>query len=311
MTKQKEGKFMMKEKSIQIQSVLYCNNKNDVLKAIDSLSRAIELNFFYNGILKEFILKYGDASPSPIFEDVEIKELNEKYKFLKIDYYFFGFNSGTSKGHNLLGKDCSYEYMMIMNPDVILTPKFFIEIMKPFIKPSNMTGMVEARQTPIEHPKEYDIHTGETDWAATACAVFPTSIFNELKGFDEVSFYMYCDDLDFSWRIRLLKYKIIYQPSAVIFHSKYLSNSGTWLPTSSEQYFSAEAALILAHKWSNPKLLKKLISIYSLSNNENLIKAVTEFKKRKENNSLVPPIDPYHTVAKFVEYNYTKHRFSL
>ena len=35
----------------------------------------------------------------------------------------FGFNSGTAKGHNLMGENCTADFMMIMNPDVILEPQ--------------------------------------------------------------------------------------------------------------------------------------------------------------------------------------------
>ena len=43
---------------------------------------------------------------------------------------------------------------------------------------------------------------------------------------------MYCDDLIFSWRIRLAGYKIIYVPSAIAYHAKKkLAVDGGWKPT--------------------------------------------------------------------------------
>ena len=82
-------------------------------------------------------------------------------------------------------------------------------------------GMVEARQTPLEHAKEYNTKTGgETEWASTACTVFKTEVYNKINGFDAETFFLYCDDLDFSWRVRLAGYKIIYMPSAIVYHAK-------------------------------------------------------------------------------------------
>ena len=75
--------------------------------------------------------------------------------------------------------------------------------------------------------------------------------------------FLYCDDLDFSWRVRLAGYKIIYMPSAIVYHAKNLSLSGTWQPTSAEIYYSAEAAMLLAYKWSNPERAEKALPAVS------------------------------------------------
>ena len=72
--------------------------------------------------------------------------------------------------------------------------------------------MTEARQTPVEHHKEYDPQTGVTSWAATALAMIPYAVFQEVGGFDEKTFFMYCDDVDFSWMVREAGYQIIYGP---------------------------------------------------------------------------------------------------
>lgn len=302
----------MNKTTIQIQSVLYNNEKSALFRAMDSLARAIEISKLNGGWIEFAELKYGDASPSRIFSEHEIGELKEKYKFVfSFEYVFFGLNSGSAKGHNMLGETCKTEYMQIMNPDVIVSPRYFLEIFKPFEKEKEAVGMVEARQTPIEHPKEYDMVTGETSWATTGCAIFPTALFRELNGFDEKSFFMYCDDLDFSWRLRQINKKIIYQPSALVFHAKRLSAQAGWLPTAAEIYYSSEAALIMAHKWSNPKLVEKLLKHYQDSSNESLNKAAKAFLKKKDEKALPEPIDPDHEVADFVGDYYTEHRFIL
>ena len=298
--------------SLQIQSVIYKNEPKELIRTMDSLAWAIQLSRKENGPVDRFILSYGDASDHPVFSDAALKQLREKYQdTMEIRYQFFGFNSGTSRGWNLLGKDCTTDYMMIMNPDIIVTPRFFLEIMAPFADKSLNVGITEARQTPIEHPKEYDMKTGETNWAAMACVVFPTSVFCKLNGFDEASFFMYCEDVDFSWRVRMEGMSIIYCPAAVIFHAKYMSNSGYKKPTATELYCSAEAALLMAHKWSNPERLKQLLQTFLISNDENLQKAAAEFQKRRQQGTLPEPLDAEHKVAEFVDGNYTKHRYVL
>jgi Predicted glycosyltransferases len=298
--------------TIQIQSVLYNNNLSDLERSIASLVRAYELYKYDHPDTIPFILKYGDASNIRIISDGDLKNLREKYKFhLTIEYEFFSCNTGTAKGHNILAKDCTSKYMMIMNPDVIVCPRFFFEILKPYNISELNAGLVEARQVPIEHPKDYNTKTGETSWATTACVVFTTEIFNWLNGFDAASFFMYCDDLDFSWRIRLLGKKIIYQPLALVFHAKRLTAKATWPPTSAEIYYSAIAAMMMARKWSNPKLMNKLVSAFSASRDETYQNAAKEFLQLTSEHKLPEPIDPEHKVATFVGDYYTKHRFVL
>jgi GT2 family glycosyltransferase len=296
--------------SLQIQSVLYNNTKTALFRSLDSLECTIKNSLLNGGEFNSITVCYGDASQTAIFSDEEMAVLTSKYKdVFSLQYTYFNCNTGTSKGHNMLGRDCETDYMMIMNPDVLLSPKFMIEIMKPFQNKQLNTGLVEARQTPVEHPKEYDVTTGETCWAATACAIFPTEIFHKLKGFDENSFFMYCDDVDFSWRIRLLGKKIIYQPLATIFHAKRLSSSGNWQPTPAEIYYSSEANLVMSYKWSNTKLLQKTIENFLSSKNEILIKAVRSFEHKRHNNLLPAPIDKNRKVATFKDGNYAIHRF--
>ena len=300
----------MSRVSIQIQSVLYRNSVRSLDKAIESIANAICIAKTKNQLELDVLVCYGDASPEPVFSEREIWERNNRWKgVLQIKYNCFGFNSGSAKGHNILAEDCHTEYMMIMNPDVIVSPRFFVEMFKPFCNQN--VGMVEARQTPVEHPKEYDINTKETDWATTACVIFPRKIFEELNGFDAESFFMYCDDLDFSWRMRLAGYKIIYQPLAPVYHAKRLSSAARWQPTEAEIYYSAEAALMMAYKFSNEKLLKKIINEYSNSGNADLVCAVESFEKKKESGQLPVQLDKEHKVAKFVGNMYTEHRFAL
>lgn len=298
--------------TLQIQTILYNNKKEDLIRSLDSLKNALEVSAFYTKEFDMVNVCYGDASPACIFSNEEIEILKLKYEnVFSFVYTYFNCNTGTARGHNLLAKKCNTDYIMVMNPDILVSPHFFIEIIKPFNNISLNTGLVEARQVPIEHPKEYDIFTGKTSWASTASVVLKTDILKQINGFDEKTFFMYCDDVDLSWRIRLLGKKVIYQPRAMVFHAKRLSSKGQWQATPAEVYYSAEAALLMAYKWSNEKLLSELISNFKASKDENLRKAVNNFEMRKEKNLLPEQLDKEHKVAQFIGGNYAKHRFLL
>lgn len=298
--------------TVQLQSVLYNNEKKSLFKALDSLENAVYTSKKNSGRLSGLVVSYGDASPNPVFSEQEIKDITDKYKpAFDFKYKYFNENTGSAKGHNILGEECTSDYMVIMNPDVVVCPRTIDIMLEPFFDERKNAGMTEARQTPIEHPKEYHVKTYETAWATTACAMFSTETFRALNGFDNETFFLYCDDLDFSWRVRLLGKKIYYCPDAVVYHAKTLSSSGKWTPTSAEVYYSAEASLLIAYKWSNNKRAERLYKAFSTSSDTNLKKAAQHFKELKESGKLPQQIDSKHKVAKFIGDYYTKHRFNL
>jgi hypothetical protein len=294
--------------------VLYGNEPERVRQSIAHLNRAADLAIAA-GVFKSVSLAYGDSSPQPCLGDKFLDAVREESPALtRIDHLFFDGNLGSAKGHNTLIVDAQiqeteWEALLIMNPDVMLAPDALIELARPLADPH--VGMVEARQLPIEHPKEYHKSTGETGWATTACALIPMDVIRELNGFDQETFFLYCDDVDFSWRARLTGHRIIYQPSAVVFHDKRLAAGGQWAPTNSEQYYSAEAALLMAYKYSRDDITQRLLKSFAASDVPHLRKAANEFERRKAAGELPEQIDPKGVVAEFVDDYYTKHRYAL
>ena len=199
---------------LQIQSVIYGNKKEALLKAISALKQTVQVYHKKVGELKVSLV-YGDASPNRIFSEEDVRRINENLNNeMEFQYRIFGFNSGTAKGHNLMGENCTADFMMIMNPDVILEPQCLTRMLMVLKDPK--VGLAEAMTDTVGTCQEYDIKTGETEVGIRRHVhVFKTKIFKEIKGFDADTFFMYCDEFGFSWRIRLAGYKIIYVPSAI------------------------------------------------------------------------------------------------
>ena len=78
-------------------------------------------------------------------------------------------------------------------------------------------ALIEAIQAPNEHPKPYDPLTLETPWISGACFAIAPQLFQETNGFDE-NIFMYCEDVDLSWRARLLGYRTKLCPTAWFYH---------------------------------------------------------------------------------------------
>ncbi|ASV97018.1 glycosyltransferase family 2 protein [Paraburkholderia aromaticivorans] len=296
--------------SLRIQSILYGNTQQHVDQSLASLGRAVELAIS-SGALSKVQMAFGDCSPDPVFTDEEIEERRKRFEAQglgDIQYEFYDKNLGSAAGHNRLLEGLNSELVLILNPDTVVAPDLFIELVKP-MRERQRVAVVEARQVPIEHPKDYSVASGETGWVTTACALVTAAVAKEVNGFDSESFFLYCDDVDFSWRIRLAGYKLVFQPSAVIFHDKRLSQEGKWIVGAAEEYFSAEAAMMLSYKYSRADLADRIERQLLDAGSESEKKAARKFQSLKESGKLPVQIDADHKVAQFIDGFYSKHRF--
>ena len=87
--------------SIQIQSVLYKNEKEALIRSLEAVENAV-VNSRTSGI-DAVSVRYGDASEQPLFSAEEIAALNERLPHVSLEYCFFGFNSGSARGTTCLG----------------------------------------------------------------------------------------------------------------------------------------------------------------------------------------------------------------
>jgi GT2 family glycosyltransferase len=295
--------------TLRVQSILYNSDPRDIEMAIASLARAADFAIA-SGRFRYVELIYGDCSNEPCLSDDLLATIQTAHpEIALIQYTHFGENLGSARGHNWLLAAAEADFVLILNPDVRMAPQTILHLAAPFAR--RTVGMTEARQLPIEHPKEYDVTSGETSWASTACAMIPRKILQALNGFDAENFFLYCDDVDFSWRVRLQGMKVIYQPLATIFHDKRLSTSGEWIASAAERYYSAEASLLLTWKWSRPDLTKRYLEHFEAGTDEYMRRAANEFRQREAAGRLPPTLDPHGSVAQFVDLNYAKHRFTL
>ena len=123
-------------------------------------------------------------------------------------------NIGFSKGHS--------DIVCFLNIDTEIFPDTFRELTKEISASDKKTAVWEFRQFPYEHPKMYDILTGETTWCSGAAFAVRRHVYAEVNGFDE-KIFMYAEDVDLSWRIRAAGYMLKYVPRVKITHHSYES----------------------------------------------------------------------------------------
>ena len=294
--------------TIRVQSIIYNLAESQIRRSLEYLDNAASQAKKF-GVLGAIEVAYGDCSPAPMFDAPRLADLSSRYRNLsEIHYAFFDSNLGSAAGHNRLAQTASTDFIMVLNPDVMVAGNVFYEMLGALELAG--VGLVEARQLPIEHHKYYDQETGETSWASTACILCPLKLFKQLHGFDADTFFLYCDDVDFSWRMRLLGYKVVHRSSAVVFHDKRIDTKGRWMASAAEHYFSAEAGLLLPYKYSRPDLTQQIIDHFRRSDDQALLRAAASFELRRKAGKLPSPLDPDHLVAQFIEGEYALSRFS-
>lgn len=157
-------------------------------------------------------------------------------------------NYGVGKGFNLAIKQLinDYDYFCLFNPDVVLSTDYIKNSYNSFIKDplvdivscnsifqhnhlidniggkiiNIFLGVFGGRFTNhkfSEIPQYYQNHPSPIFYALITGMMIKKSTFTKFGFFDE-DYFMYFEDIDFSWRIQLGGGKIIANPKAILYH---------------------------------------------------------------------------------------------
>jgi GT2 family glycosyltransferase len=155
--------------------------------------------------------------------------------------------TGFAQSHNILSKHCDGDFFIIINPDCIPQRGSIDRLIETFFESPSKIGIVEGRQWPFEHPKEYEINSRQTPWASGAFALINARQYKALGGMDE-RYFLYNEDVDLSWRMRLAGMDILYERRAVVSHF----TGGRFYRkdlVENEKYFSVRNFLLLMRKF--------------------------------------------------------------
>jgi len=169
-----------------------------------------------------------------------------------------GKNLGFGAGHNLMMReafDQGADYYVCVNPDAVLHPACVRELVRA-ADADALVGLVEALQFPDEHPKVYDPHSHATPWCSGCVLLVSRALFRTVGGFDE-SFFMYCEDVDLSWRARASGFATVVAPHALVHH--YTSDRPPGGRIASEMRRSGAH---LAAKYGHPGFLQRCVREY-------------------------------------------------
>lgn len=161
--------------------------------------------------------------------------------FPKAKVIHYNKDIGASASHNVAKQviDVRSKYLAFLDNDAYVTKNWLTELLKVMEK-NEKIGMAQAKLVLLKDPRLLD-HSGmaidvlgawyttrdlktnefkevfEIFAASSAACIVRRDVFDEAGGFDP-DYFIYDDDTDFSFRVRLLGYKIVYVPSAIVFH---------------------------------------------------------------------------------------------
>ena len=138
---------------LAVQSVLYGNSLEDVYRASQAIAHSAALAVD-EGLIDGWVYRIGDCSPQPALGDAGAAKISDVVSARggNFEHSYFAANLGSARGHNTLAAQGSEQFMLILNPDAIVAPDTVSELLK---ARSEDIGVCEARQVPIEHPKDY------------------------------------------------------------------------------------------------------------------------------------------------------------
>lgn len=149
-------------------------------------------------------------------------------------------NLGFGAGNNLAARQARGDYLAFLNPDTVVEPGW-LDALVAALERDPRIGLATSQILLLDAPGTIntcgnDVHyTGLTlcrnagmDRAALvepaevnaisgAACVIRRSLFETLRGFDD-TFFLYMEDTDLSWRVRLAGYQCVCVPASVVYH---------------------------------------------------------------------------------------------
>jgi GT2 family glycosyltransferase len=209
----------------------------------------------WNGItlLEQFLPSILDFSPEATIYVADNASTDDSIAFVtanfpKVQIVKNDDNFGFAKGYNEALKHIDAEIYALVNSDIEVTENWLVPIMATFEKEPR-TAIIQPKILDFKN-KEYFEYAGaaggfidkygypycrgrifdtlekdkaqyddncEIFWASGACFFIRSSIYNELKGFDD-DFFAHQEEIDLCWRAFNKGYKIKYNYKSVVYH---------------------------------------------------------------------------------------------
>lgn len=206
-------------------------NYNNVKVTIDLLISIEECN--YKNLQVILVDNGSDEDPSEIISN----------KFPKVEVIRSDSNLGFSSGNNLGSKQAKGDFIFFVNNDTLFAENIIEELIRPFFTISKL-AIVSPKVIYYNSPNiiqyagssEISSYTGRnkvlgqgqvdndqlfksgfTFFAHGAAMIVRKDVLDKIGGFPDI-FFLYYEEMDYSYKIRKAGFNIFYNNSAVIYH---------------------------------------------------------------------------------------------
>jgi GT2 family glycosyltransferase len=129
-------------------------------------------------------------------------------------------NVGYTQGMNIGIKRARGDFLALLNADLRLNPDWLKELMNTITQDSSIgacSGKQYSFSGVLQDMSKYQINNSELS-SVSGCAFLCSKKALEKVGLFDERLFMYFDEIDLCWRMRLAGYKCVYVPKAVIYH---------------------------------------------------------------------------------------------
>jgi len=245
--------------------ILNYNGEKFLKDCLESIFKETKCNF-------EVIIVDNDSP------DKSGERFSKKYQTCK--FILNKKNVGVSEGLNIGIRNSNGKYIVLLNNDLIVAPKWLDYLFEAYEKKGNglyqpkflkmknrdiidsagnlinIFGFGFSREKGKKDLLQYNA-LEEIGFAAGTCMFCPKEIFDKVGLFDE-KLFAYNEDLDLGWRARLLNFKSFYVPKSIVYH--YGSAQWKW---SGEKFYLLERNrwIVLLSNYETRTILKLLPSL--------------------------------------------------
>lgn len=196
--------------------------------------------------------------------------------------------TGFAENHNSLFRswDAPGDFVLL-NPDCVLCDSSIDRLYERKKRCGSGAAIVEGRQWPFEHPKEFDPVSLETPWASGAFSLIDGEFYESVGGMEE-AYFLYQEDVDLSWRAWASGWGVFYEPQAVVVHF----TGGPFYRRDleyAEQYFGRRNFIALLYKFFG--IEGECLAVQMLSNElSQAVAAESHEAFKRECRSLINPL---------------------
>lgn len=125
-------------------------------------------------------------------------------------------NEGFGAACNRGAERGSAPFILFLNPDAQPRPAMLQQMVVRAAAEANI-GLLDVKQDPVDLGKLVHPLTGDTDWCSGGAVLARREAFTQIGGFDPF-FFLYCEDVDLSWRMWLAGWRCVTETGARVHH---------------------------------------------------------------------------------------------